>query len=300
MKSALTRYYLGPTSLAPGICGSSYSAVVCWNAASLSLSTENLTTFALLFARHTRKSLIVAPASLSTPFMPCWMACLAASVLATFSAAASPTRLTSITSCRLCSLSVVPLLVVRDSVVPDLAGCPPAATDAHVCVDGGSIEMVSSCARSDPIVSWSSEFCLLRYCCSSLIAARSVRMLSMLLLWLAMMLFCCAIISLRLAMSCATSFSWLLLPPLSSWMDSRPLGKGGSSSCAGCSVFEGPSFCGCCVPVAPALFRTARRVVVRVCRVFWVSSTLVLGFLARPLGTTGGGVDGVRSGVDGA
>lgn len=55
-QSALTVYHLGPTSLAPGICGSSHSAVVCRNAASLSFSTENLITLEELFPRHTRKS----------------------------------------------------------------------------------------------------------------------------------------------------------------------------------------------------------------------------------------------------
>ncbi|KAF2006545.1 hypothetical protein P154DRAFT_219351 [Amniculicola lignicola CBS 123094] len=67
IKSTLTGYHLGPTSLAPGICGSSQSAVVCRNAASLSLSTENLITLALSCVLHTRKPLTVAPASRSTP-----------------------------------------------------------------------------------------------------------------------------------------------------------------------------------------------------------------------------------------
>ncbi|KAH7394725.1 hypothetical protein BKA66DRAFT_283932 [Pyrenochaeta sp. MPI-SDFR-AT-0127] len=166
IKSALTGYHLGPTSLAPGICGSSHSAVVCQNAASLSLSTANLITLALSFTRHTRKSLTVAPASRSTPFMPCWMACLAASVVPTFSTMPPSTRLTLITNCPTFSLSVIPVLVVRESVVPDPASRPLAATDAHVCVDGGSIERVSSCARRDPIVSCSSTIWFLRYCCS--------------------------------------------------------------------------------------------------------------------------------------
>src|SRR6185369_9895299 len=68
------------------------------------------------------------------------MACLAASMLATFSAAASPTRLTSITSCRLCSLSVFPPLVVRDGVVLEPKVPPLAAIEANVCVDGGDME----------------------------------------------------------------------------------------------------------------------------------------------------------------
>jgi len=57
------------------------------------------------------------------------MACLAASVVATFSAMSSLTRLTSMTNCLTSSLSADPVLVVRESVVPDLAGCPLAATD---------------------------------------------------------------------------------------------------------------------------------------------------------------------------
>ncbi|PVH91599.1 hypothetical protein DM02DRAFT_663815 [Periconia macrospinosa] len=53
IQSAFTACHLGPISLAPGSCSSSHSLVVCRNAASLSLSTANLITLALLFVRHT-------------------------------------------------------------------------------------------------------------------------------------------------------------------------------------------------------------------------------------------------------
>jgi hypothetical protein len=71
IQSALTACHLGPTSLAPGICSSNYSAVVYQNITSLFFSTENLITLALLFVRHTRKSLISTSASPSIPSIPC-------------------------------------------------------------------------------------------------------------------------------------------------------------------------------------------------------------------------------------
>ena len=207
-QSALTAYHLGPISLALGMCGSSHWAVVCPNAAPVP-STENLTTLALSFVRYTRKSLSIAPVSLVTCFMPCAMVCFATSVVATFSVASEPARLTSITSCRLGSLEFL-ALVVCDKVISGPAVPPLAATDAHDCVEA---EGVFGCARKDRMAFWSSAFCFLRLRCSDLMSTSSFLMLSIMVFWLVMMLLCCAIVSLRLSMSRQNS-SRLIPPPL--------------------------------------------------------------------------------------
>ena len=157
---------------------------------------------ALSLVRHTRKSLSIAPVSLSTSFMPCAMVCFATSVVATFSVASEPARLTSITSCRLGSLEFLALVVcgkvISDPAVPPLAVPPLAATDAHDCVGA---EGVFSCARKDRIAFWSSAFCFLRLRCSDLMSTSSFLMLSIMLFWPVMMLLYCTIVSLRLSMS---------------------------------------------------------------------------------------------------
>ena len=152
---------------------------------------------ALSLVRHTRKSLSVAPVSLSTSFMPCAMVCFATSVVATFSIASSPARLTSITSCRLDSLEFL-ALVVCGQVISGPAVPPLAATDAHDCVEATG---VFGCARRDRMAFWSSAFCFLRLRCSDLMSTSSFLMLSIMLFWPVMMLLYCTIVSLRLSMS---------------------------------------------------------------------------------------------------
>ena len=100
---------------------------------------------ALSLVRHTRKSLSVAPVSLLTSFMPYAMVCFATSVVATFSIASLPARLTSITSCQLDSLEFL-ALVVCGKVISGPAVPPLAATDAHDCVGATG---VFGCARRD-------------------------------------------------------------------------------------------------------------------------------------------------------
>ena len=162
-QSALTAYHLVLMSLALGMCASSHRLVVCRNAASLFLSTKNLITLVLSFAHQTRKSFSISPASLSTSLVPYVMVCFATSVVATFSAAPPSTRLISITSWRLWSLSGFPPLIVRKRVVPDPAAPPLAAIAAHNYINGdfvnrGDTERISSCARREPITSWCSAF----------------------------------------------------------------------------------------------------------------------------------------------
>ena len=110
---------------------------------------------ALSLVRHTRKSLSVAPVSPLTSFMPYTIVCFATSVVATFSVASSPARLTSITSCRLSSLEFLSL-VVCGKVISSPAVPPLAATDAHDCVE---VEGVFGCARKDRMAFWSSDVC---------------------------------------------------------------------------------------------------------------------------------------------
>ena len=126
--------------------------------------------------------------------------------------------------------------------------------------------MMSSCARREPIVSWSSAFWLLRYCCSSLIAAMSVLMLSVMLL-------CCSIVSFRLAISSTTSPGPVLPPTRSSETDSRAVGNGGSSFCCACGAVDGGSFCVGCGVVVPALIRVVCSAVICVSSNSWASST---------------------------
>ena len=169
-------------------------------------------TLVLSFAHQTRKSFGISPASLSTSLMPCVMVCFATSVVATFSAAPSSTRLTSITSWRLESLSGFPPPVVRKRVVPDPAAPPLAAIAVHNYINGDFVdrentERTSSCAWRELITSRSSVFWFLRYYYSDLISRRLSLMLLMMLFWLVMTLLCWLIISLRLAISSATSLA---------------------------------------------------------------------------------------------
>ncbi|KAF1954312.1 hypothetical protein CC80DRAFT_506347 [Byssothecium circinans] len=101
----------------------------------------------------------------------------------------------------------------------------------------------------------------------------------------------------RLAISWITSSSLALPPPRSGEMDSRWVGKGGSSSSIHCCVLEGASACGCDA-VALVLACLSWPAVVCVLNAFCVSSTFALGFLVRTLGGAAGGVDGVRIGVE--
>ena len=164
-------------------------------------------------------------------------------MLAIFSITTSPTRLKSITSCRLCSLSIFPALVVRDSVAPDPARLPLAAIEAYVCADGGDMEMVSSCDLRELIVSW-------KCCCSFLNATRSV--LTLLTFWFAITLLCCTIVSFRFAMSAAPPPNPVLLSTRLGKRNSRVVENGGNPSCTACSLVDGSSFCA----VRSAVIRT--------------------------------------------
>ncbi|KAH7111275.1 hypothetical protein B0J11DRAFT_193438 [Dendryphion nanum] len=128
-------------------------------------------------------------------------------------------------------------------------------------------------------------------------AVRSVWMLSIMLFWFVMMLICCAIVSLRLAMSCTTSSSLALPPPRSKEMESHLVGKGGNSLSASCCAPEGALTCGydAAALVLACLSWVAVICVLSDCH---VSSNFALGFLVCTLGATGG-VDGVRFGVEG-
>ena len=194
---------------------------------------------ALSLIRHTRKSLSIAPVSLSISFMPCAMVYFAISVIATFSIASSSTRLTSIISCRLGSLEFL-ALVVCGKVVSGPAVPPLAATDAHDCVGATG---VFGCARRDWMAFWSSAFCFLRLRCSDLMSTSSFLMLSIMLFWLVMMLLCCAIVSLRLSMS-RQNLSRLIPPPSRSGeAETLAVGNGGSICCVACIPVCGAVVC---------------------------------------------------------
>jgi hypothetical protein len=168
-------------------------------------------------------------------------------VVATLSATSSLTLLTLITICLLSSVRVVPDFVDRIDAIPSPVDCPLVATAAHVCVDGGSIERVSSCARREPIVPCSSAIWSLRCCCSDSNVARSLRISPMILFWFSMILFHYSIVSFKLAMSTASSPIPVLL--LSGARpgenETRPVGIGGRSYCVRCCcVLSGSLFCG--------------------------------------------------------
>lgn len=123
-------------------------------------------------------------------------------------------------------------------------------------------------------------------------------MLSMMLFWFVMMLLCCAIVSLRLAMSCTTSSNLVLALPRVGEMDSRSVGKGGSSSSVNCYALNDASACSGCDAVPLVLVCLSCGAVVCVLSACCFSSTFALGFLVRALGAASGGVDGVRLGVE--
>jgi hypothetical protein len=74
--------------------------------------------------------------------------------------------------------------------------------------------MALTCDCREWTCSCSSAFCLVRFCCSSLISARSARMTSMVLLCFSMMLVCCVMVSFRFRMSHASSSNFVPLPSL--------------------------------------------------------------------------------------
>ena len=148
IKSTLTRYYLGPTSLTLGIYRSSYLAIICQNTPSLSLSTENLIMLMLLFTCHTQKSLTIALANYSMLFMPYQIACLTASIVATLLATSSLTLLTLITIYLLSSLYIIPKFINYISAIPSLATYLLAVTPTYISINYSLIKGVLSYTQS--------------------------------------------------------------------------------------------------------------------------------------------------------
>ncbi|KAH7111291.1 hypothetical protein B0J11DRAFT_543406 [Dendryphion nanum] len=114
------------------------------------------------------------------------------------------------------------------------------------------------------MVSWSSAFWVLRYCCSALMVSMLAWMLSMVVLWFAMTPLCRTIVSFRLTMSSLNSSSIPLPPSPSAGGEPCAVMYLGSSYCT--SAPEGPSFCDSCKAAVRAPVCRDRVVIVLGCR----------------------------------
>lgn len=153
--------------------------------------------------------------------------------------------------------------VVLERLPHDLVTPTPAATDAHVWVDGGDMERTSGWARRDPTASCSSIFWRLRTSCSALIAARSFRTVLITSFLSAIVLLCSAMVSFS-AISATISSRTESHSVHSRGAYVLPRGNANCSRCCAwvaigsvvCGVGWGVvirSGCVYCVPVVPAL-----------------------------------------------